>query len=81
MKRQHQHWTEALRSLAQDKAVREVLAEAEQQGGWTGRLTGKSHIVLRHRSGATTTLPGTPGDSHGRSIANAKAAIRRISRH
>lgn len=71
-------WTSDLPSLARDKSVRQFLEELSD--AWEGRLTGGDHIMLRHTSGQTTTLPGSPGDRHGNSLHNARAAIRRIER-
>lgn len=70
-------WTSALRGLAQNKEVRQLLAEVEKAGGWVGRRTAKLHILLRHEeSGGTVTVAGTP--SGGRSLDNSRAEIRRV---
>jgi predicted RNA binding protein YcfA (HicA-like mRNA interferase family) len=73
-------WTSALRSLAANKAIKQLLAEVERCGNWVGRLTGTSHIMLRHRrSGQTVVIPATPG-SKRRGVENARASIRRAER-
>lgn len=69
-------WTEHLRTLAQRKEVKELMAEVEKLGTWQGRLGGQGHIVLRHTSGLRVTVSSTP--SNPRSLSNTRAEIRRV---
>jgi predicted RNA binding protein YcfA (HicA-like mRNA interferase family) len=43
------------------KTARELVAYAEALGyRWNGKLSGRSHIILRHPNGALVTISGTP---------------------
>jgi predicted RNA binding protein YcfA (HicA-like mRNA interferase family) len=56
------------------KDMQKMVAQL-QRDGWTATM-GKGHIKLRSPQGACTVVSGTPGG--GRSLANAKAQIRRL---
>lgn len=44
-----------------DKPTRELVAYAESKGFyWSGKLTRKGHIILRHPNGGLVVLSGTP---------------------
>lgn len=53
-----------------------VLLDAARAQGFTVRLRRSGHYRVTAPSGATATVPATP--SGGRSVANTRAALRRI---
>lgn len=57
------------------KDLRVLLAELAAEGWQDEGHTGKTHIKLRHTTGALVFLAGTPSDR--RALKNARAAARR----
>jgi predicted RNA binding protein YcfA (HicA-like mRNA interferase family) len=71
-------WTNNLVGLVPRKRCKEVgdlLRDCQDRGGWIGRRTASSHVMLRHVSGKYVTVATTPSDWH--STRNTRAAIRR----
>lgn len=58
-----------------NREVRELIEWAEQNGWHVERLTGKSHVFMRHENGSTCTFASTP--SKYRSLKNARANLER----
>lgn len=79
MRRRGHLWTEDLGTVGKgaDKQVRQLLADLQAEGGWTGCLN-QGHIKLRHDSGISYVMARTPSDA--RATVNSLADIRRLQR-
>lgn len=61
-----------------NRKERDIVRMARPLGWRIERVTGHSHLRLRHESGAIYVVGRTPGDC--RAIWNMRAALRRLAR-